>query len=70
MTTIIGIEYQDSCFLVADSQTTDDSGKIYNHPDVQKIAERGAFLVAGSGNWETSSPNVIIYRLANATQRP
>ena len=66
MTTIIGIEYEDSCFLVADSQTTDDSGKIYNHPNVKKIAERGAFLVAGSGEvlpcdvaqhiWEPPTP--------------
>lgn len=66
MTTIIGIEYEDSCFLVADSQTTDDSGKIYSHPDVKKIAERGAFLVAGSGEvlpcdvaqhiWEPPTP--------------
>ena len=66
MTTIIGIEYEDSCFLVADSQTTDDSGKIYSHPDVQKIAERGSFLVAGSGEvlpcdvaqhiWEPPTP--------------
>ena len=66
MTTIIGIEYQDSCFLVADSQTTDDSGKIYSHPDIQKIAERGAFLIAGSGEvlpcdvaqhiWEPPTP--------------
>jgi ATP-dependent protease HslVU (ClpYQ) peptidase subunit len=66
MTTIIGIEYKDSCFLVADSQTTDDSGKIYSHPNVKKIAERGAFLVAGSGEvlpcdvaqhiWEPPTP--------------
>ena len=67
MTTIIGIEYEDSCFLVADSQTTDDSGKIYTHSDVKKIAERSSFLVAGSGEvlpcdvaqhiWEPPTPN-------------
>ena len=49
MTTIIGIELEDSCYLVADSQTTDDNGFIYNHPDVKKLAERGAFLIGGSG---------------------
>ena len=49
MTTIIGLEYSDSCVLVADSQTTDDSGFIYNHPQVKKIAEINGYLIAGSG---------------------
>ena len=49
MTTIIGLEYDDHAIIIADSQTTDDSGYIYNHPDVKKITEVGAFLVAGSG---------------------
>jgi hypothetical protein len=49
MTTIIGIEYDTYSFLVADSQITDDSGFIYSHPEIKKIAERGSFLVAGSG---------------------
>jgi 20S proteasome alpha/beta subunit len=49
MTTIIGIEHIDSAIIVADSQTTDDGGKIYSHPDVHKISERGPFLIAGSG---------------------
>jgi ATP-dependent protease HslVU (ClpYQ) peptidase subunit len=49
MTTIIGLEYKDSCFLVADSQTTDDSGRIYTHPEVEKITANGSFLIAGSG---------------------
>ena len=49
MTTIIGLEYKDSAIIVADSQTTDSGGYIYNHPDVKKIAERGSFLIAGSG---------------------
>jgi ATP-dependent protease HslVU (ClpYQ) peptidase subunit len=49
MTTIIGLEYKDRCFLVADSRTTDDSGRIYTHPEVQKISENGSFLIAGSG---------------------
>jgi ATP-dependent protease HslVU (ClpYQ) peptidase subunit len=49
MTTLIGLEYKDSCFIVADSRTTDESGRIYTHPEVQKISENGMFLIAGSG---------------------
>jgi ATP-dependent protease HslVU (ClpYQ) peptidase subunit len=49
MTTLIGIEYDDGCVIVADSQTTDDSGYIYNHPVVKKIAEINGYLIAGSG---------------------
>lgn len=66
MTTIIGLEYDDSCVLVADSQTTDDSGYIYNHPQVKKIAEINGYLIAGSGEvlpcdvaqhiWEPPTP--------------
>ena len=72
MTTIIGIEYEDSAIIVADSQTTDDSGRIYIHPDVQKIAERGPYLVAGSGEvlpcdvaqhiWEPPVPSKADYK--------
>jgi hypothetical protein len=66
MTTIIGIEYDHSCLLVADSQTTDDNGFIYNHPDVKKLSERGSFIIGGSGEvlpcdvtqhiWEPPTP--------------
>jgi len=49
MTTIIGLEYDDSCVIVADSLTTDDSGYMYNHPQVKKIAEINGYLIAGSG---------------------
>ena len=49
MTTLIGIEYDDSCVLVADSRTTDSVGYIYSHSDVKKIAERNGYLIAGSG---------------------
>lgn len=49
MTTIIGIEYKDYCELLADSQVTDDNGRIYSHPKMTKINERGSFLIAGSG---------------------
>lgn len=49
MTTIIGIQQENGCVIVADSQTTDHSGKIYSHPDTKKISSRGEFLIAGSG---------------------
>lgn len=49
MTTIIGIEYQDRALIVADSRVTDDSGRIYAHKAMKKIAQRGAVLIAGAG---------------------
>ena len=49
MTTIIGVEYKDKALLLADNQVTDDSGRIYSHPKMAKISERGDFLIAGSG---------------------
>jgi len=67
MTTIIGLEYKDRCFIVADSQTTDESGRIYTHPEVEKISANGSFLIAGSGEtlpcdiaqhiWESPIPS-------------
>ncbi len=66
MTTIIGIQYDKDCILVADSQTTDDSGYIYKHPNTKKISERNGYLIAGSGEvlpcdvaqhiWEPPTP--------------
>jgi len=49
MTTIIGIEYDDKSILVADSRVIDDSGRIYAHQVMKKIASRGALLIAGAG---------------------
>jgi ATP-dependent protease HslVU (ClpYQ) peptidase subunit len=49
MTTIIGIEYEDKSVIVADSRITDDGGKVYSHPLMKKIAQRGALLIAGAG---------------------
>lgn len=49
MTTLIGIQYENGCLIVADSRTTDDNGKIYSHPDVKKITERKQLIIAGSG---------------------
>lgn len=49
MTTIIGIQYDDYCEISVDSRVTDDNGLIYTHPDMMKYAERGALIIAGSG---------------------
>jgi ATP-dependent protease HslVU (ClpYQ) peptidase subunit len=49
MTTIIGIEYGDKSLIVADSRVVDDSGRVYAHKVMKKIAERGALLIAGAG---------------------
>ena len=49
MTTIVGVQYKDKVVLAADNQVTGDSGRKYNHPDMKKIAQRGEFLIAGSG---------------------
>lgn len=49
MTTIIGIQHEDKSEIWVDSRVTDDNGVIYSHPDMAKFAERGAFIIAGSG---------------------
>lgn len=49
MTTIVGIQYEDKCEIHVDSRVTDDNGRIYSHPDMMKFAERGSFIIAGSG---------------------
>ena len=49
MTTIVGVQYDGYCELVADSLVSDDSGRTWTHPDMTKINRRGAFLIAGSG---------------------
>ena len=70
MTTIVGVQYTDKAVIVADNQVTDfstSSMRRLNHPDMKKIAERGAFLIAGSGEvmpcdvaqriWNPPKPN-------------
>lgn len=49
MTTIVGIQKPDCAMIAVDSRVTDDNGRIYSHPDMKKYAERGAFIIAGSG---------------------
>ncbi len=51
MTTIIGIQHNKGCILVADSLITDDTGRKYSHPDMKKLVERGQFIIGGSGDW-------------------
>lgn len=49
MTTIVGIQHEFYCEIHVDSRVTDDSGQIFSHPDMKKYAQRGAFIIAGSG---------------------
>jgi ATP-dependent protease HslVU (ClpYQ) peptidase subunit len=49
MTTIIGVQYDGSCTLVADSLVSDDSGRTWTHPDMTKLNQRGDFIIGGSG---------------------
>lgn len=49
MTTLIGIQFEDRCEIYADSRVTDDNGRIYSHPDMKKIVEKGSYLISGSG---------------------
>ena len=50
MTTIIGVQGEDGCWLVCDSRTTGETGRPYEHPWVAKITENGEYLIAGSGD--------------------
>lgn len=52
MTTIIGLQHDNGCILVADSLVLDSSGRRYWHPDMKKLAERGNFVVGTSGDWQ------------------
>jgi ATP-dependent protease HslVU (ClpYQ) peptidase subunit len=49
MTTIVGVQYEGFCEIVADSMVSDDSGRTCTHPEMTKINRRGTFLIAGSG---------------------
>lgn len=67
MTTIIGVQYDGFCELVADSLVSNDSGRTWIHPDMTKINRRGVFLIAGAGEvaacdiaqhiWDPPVPN-------------
>lgn len=49
MTTIVAVQYDDRVIFAADNQVTGDDGRIYRHPRMEKITERGEYLIAGSG---------------------
>lgn len=57
MTTIIGIQKEDSCEIWCDSLVSHKMGTYESHPDMKKIVKNGAFLVAGSGE---VAPNDIM----------
>lgn len=50
MTTIIGVQYEDSCVIASDSRVVAD-GKIYTHPEMVKAAERGSYIIGGAGDY-------------------
>ena len=59
MTTIIGVQYDDKCVILADNQVTDDNGRKYSHPDMLKISEVGCFLIAGAEKYLLATlPNI------------
>lgn len=72
MTTIIGLQKEDHCLLIADSRVTDDAGRTYHHPSMTKISKRGKFLIAGAGLtqpcdivqhcWRPPSPTPTAYK--------
>lgn len=49
MTTIVGIQKDDHCLIASDSQTT-SGGRQYIHAKVQKVIERGSYLIAAAGD--------------------
>ena len=49
MTTIVAVQYDDRCVFGADNQVTDGNGRIYRHPAMAKITQKGSYLIAGSG---------------------
>ena len=49
MTTVIGLESNESCIIAADSQTTTSDGMPWQHSDLSKIVNRDGYLIAGSG---------------------
>jgi len=50
MTTIIGVQTEDGCWLACDSRTTGETGRPYEHDWVEKITQNGEYLIAGSGD--------------------
>jgi ATP-dependent protease HslVU (ClpYQ) peptidase subunit len=52
MTTIIGVQHEDKCVIVADSRIH-AAGKLYTHPNMTKAVERGSYIISGAGNYRS-----------------
>lgn len=50
MTTIIGVQHEDKCVIVSDSRIA-AGGKVYTHPEMVKVVERGSYIIGGAGNY-------------------
>lgn len=50
MTTIIGVQNEDSCVIVSDSRIV-DNGKIYTHSKMVKAVQRGNYIIGGAGDY-------------------
>jgi ATP-dependent protease HslVU (ClpYQ) peptidase subunit len=50
MTTIIGVQYEDSCVIASDSRVA-EGGKVYTHPEMVKAVERGNYIIGGAGDY-------------------
>ena len=50
MTTIIGVQYEDSCVISSDSRVA-EGGKVYTHPEMVKAVERGSYIIGGAGDY-------------------
>jgi len=50
VTTIIGVQGEEGCLLAADSRTTGETGRPYCHEFVEKITERGPYMIACAGD--------------------
>lgn len=49
MTTIVAVQYSDKVMFVSDNQVTGDDGRTYHHAKMEKVTQRGEYLIAGSG---------------------
>jgi ATP-dependent protease HslVU (ClpYQ) peptidase subunit len=50
MTTIVGVQYEDSCVIASDSRVA-EGGKVYTHPEMVKAVERGSYIIGGAGDY-------------------
>ena len=50
MTTIIGVQYEDSCVIASDSRVA-EGGKVFTHPEMVKAVERGSYIIGGAGDY-------------------